>query len=138
MKKFNSLQLIMTSILLFSIGCEEEGETMTGELIIEDIVIGDGAEAKSMDNVTVHYTGKLTDGIIFDSSKNPNREPFSFTVGIGVVIKGWDEGLALLSEGDKARFIIPSDLAYGEAGAGGVIPPNANLIFDVELVSVAN
>ena len=71
MKKFNILHLIIISILLFSVGCEEQGETMTGELIIKDLVIGDGAEAKSMDNVTVHYTGKLTDGIIFDSSKFP-------------------------------------------------------------------
>ena len=136
MNKFNSLQLIMTSILLFSIGCEEEGETMTGELIIEDIVIGDGAEAKSMDNVTVHYTGKLTDGIIFDSSKNPNRDPFSFTIGIGVVIKGWDEGISYLKVGGKETFIIPANLAYGERGAGGAIGPNATLIFEVELLSI--
>jgi len=140
MKKFNSLQLIMTSILLFSIGCEEEGETMTGELIIEDIVIGDGAEAKSMDNVTVHYTvhytGKLTDGIIFDSSKNPNREPFSFTVGIGVVIKGWDEGVPGMKIGGTRRLTIPPNLGYGSQGAGSVIPPNATLVFDIELLEI--
>lgn len=136
MKKFNSLQLIMTSILLFNIGCEEEGDTMTGELIIEDIVIGDGAEAKSMDNVTVHYTGKLTDGIIFDSSKNPNRDPFSFTIGIGVVIKGWDEGVPGMKIGGTRRLTIPPNLGYGSQGAGGVIPPNATLIFDIELLEI--
>ena len=113
MKKFNILHLIIISILLFSIGCEEEGKTMTGELIIEDLVIGDGAEAKSMDNVTVHYTGKLTDGIIFDSSKNPNREPFSFTVGLGVVIKGWDEGVPGMKIGGTRRLTIPPNLGYG-------------------------
>jgi FKBP-type peptidyl-prolyl cis-trans isomerase len=98
---------------------------------------GNGSSAIVGKNVKVHYKGQLIDGTVFDSSFKRN-EPIEFTLGIGQVIKGWDEGLALLSEGDKARFIIPSDLAYGEAGAGGVIPPNANLIFDVELVSVSN
>ena len=98
---------------------------------------GNGNSAVVGKNVKVHYKGQLIDGTVFDSSFKRN-EPIEFTLGIGQVIKGWDEGLALLSEGDKARFIIPSELAYGEAGAGGVIPPNANLIFDVELVSVAN
>lgn len=98
---------------------------------------GNGNSAVVGKNVKVHYKGQLIDGTVFDSSFKRN-EPIEFTLGIGQVIKGWDEGLALLSEGDKARFIIPSDLAYGETGAGGVIPPNANLIFDVELVSVAN
>ena len=136
MKKFNILHLIIISILLSSIGCEEQGETMTGELIIEDLVIGDGAEAKSMDNVTVHYTGKLTDGIIFDSSKNPNREPFSFTVGIGVVIKGWDEGVPGMKIGGTRRLTIPPNLGYGSQGAGSVIPPNSTLIFDIELLEI--
>jgi FKBP-type peptidyl-prolyl cis-trans isomerase len=122
--------------LLVSIGCEEKGETMTDELIIEDIVIGNGVEAKSSDNVTVDYTGKLMDGSIFDSSKNPNREPFSFTVGIGVVIKGWDDGVPGMKVGGTRRLTIPPSMGYGSQGAGNVIPPNATLIFDIELLGI--
>ena len=84
--------------------------------------------------VKVHYKGMLLDGTVFDSSYKRNQ-PFEFTLGIGQVIKGWDEGISLLGVGDKASFIIPSDLAYGESGAGGVIPPNATLVFEVELIS---
>ncbi len=98
---------------------------------------GNGKLAVVGKNIKVHYKGQLLDGTVFDSSFKRN-EPIEFTLGIGQVIKGWDEGLALLSEGDKARLVIPSDLAYGEAGAGGVIPANANLIFDVEIVAVIN
>ena len=86
--------------------------------------------------VKVNYKGMLLDGTVFDSSFKRN-EPIEFTLGVGQVIKGWDEGISLLGIGDKASFIIPSDLAYGESGAGGVIPPNATLIFEVELVSVS-
>jgi len=84
-------------------------------------------------NVAVHYVGKLADGTVFDNSYG-RGEPIEFPIGVGYVIPGWDEGIQLLEEGDKATFVIPSYLAYGEAGAGGVIPPNANLVFDVELV----
>jgi len=136
MNKLNILHLIIASILLVSIGCEEKGETMTDELIIEDIVIGNGVEAKSSDNVTVDYTGKLMDGSIFDSSKNPNREPFSFTVGIGVVIKGWDDGVPGMKVGGTRRLTIPPNMGYGSQGAGNVIPPNATLIFDIELLGI--
>ena len=87
------------------------------------------------DNVCVHYKGMLLDGTVFDSSYKRN-EPIEFTLGIGQVIKGWDEGVSLLGIGDKAKLIIPSELAYGEAGAGGIIPANAILIFEVELVSI--
>ena len=86
--------------------------------------------------VKVHYKGMLLDGTVFDSSFKRNQ-PIEFTLGVGQVIKGWDEGISLLGIGDKASFIIPSDLAYGESGAGGVIPPNAPLIFEVELISAA-
>lgn len=96
---------------------------------------GNGKKAQVGKNVAVHYTGMLLDKTIFDSSYRRNQ-PLSFTVGKGQVIEGWDEGILLLEEGDKARLVIPSDLAYGSRGAGGVIPPNAPLIFDVELVKV--
>ncbi len=96
---------------------------------------GKGKKGEKGKQVSVHYKGQLTDGTVFDSSYS-RKEPIDFTLGIGQVIKGWDEGIQLLKVGDKARFVIPSDLAYGSQGAGGVIPPNANLIFDVELLDV--
>ena len=96
---------------------------------------GNGKQAEKGNNVSVHYKGQLVDGTVFDSSYQ-RKEPIDFKVGIGQVIAGWDEGLLLLKVGDKARFVIPSNLAYGSQGAGGVIPPDATLIFDVELMSV--
>jgi FKBP-type peptidyl-prolyl cis-trans isomerase len=86
-------------------------------------------------DLSVHYKGQLLDGTVFDSSYK-RKQPIDFPVGVGQVIAGWDEGILLLKVGDKARFVIPSNLAYGESGAGGVIPPNATLIFDVELMDV--
>jgi len=94
---------------------------------------GSGAKPTLGQNVSVHYKGSLLDGTVFDSSYNRNA-PIDFALGVGQVIKGWDEGIALLSKGSKAIFIIPSDLGYGSAGAGGVIPPDATLKFEVELV----
>ena len=96
---------------------------------------GDGDKAEAGKNVSVHYEGSLLSGQVFDSSYKRN-EPIGFQLGVGQVIKGWDEGISLLQVGDKARFVIPADLGYGSAGAGGVIPPNATLIFDVELLKV--
>jgi len=96
---------------------------------------GTGAQAEKGKQISVHYKGQLTDGTVFDSSYQ-RKQPIDFTVGIGQVIKGWDEGLQLLQVGDKARLVIPSQLAYGSQGAGGVIPPNATLIFDLELMAV--
>ncbi|SHI68808.1 peptidylprolyl isomerase [Aquimarina spongiae] len=96
---------------------------------------GDGAKAEKGNTVSVHYKGSLPDGTVFDSSYKRNQ-PIDFPLGMGHVIPGWDEGIALLQVGDKARFVIPPYLGYGERGAGGVIPPNATLIFDVELVNV--
>jgi len=96
---------------------------------------GSGKKAEKGNNISVHYKGQLIDGTVFDSSYQ-RKQPIDFQVGIGQVIKGWDEGLQLLKVGDKARLVIPSDLAYGSQGAGGVIPPNATLIFDVELMDV--
>ncbi|WET03821.1 peptidylprolyl isomerase [Flavobacterium johnsoniae] len=96
---------------------------------------GEGKKAEAGKTVSVHYEGSLENGKVFDSSY-PRKKPIEFKLGIGQVIEGWDEGIALLQVGDKARFVIPSDLAYGPSGAGGVIPPHATLIFDVELMDV--
>ena len=97
---------------------------------------GDGVKAEKGQTVSVHYKGQLIDGTVFDSSYKRN-EPIDFPLGVGQVIPGWDEGIGLLNVGDKARLVIPSHLGYGSRGAGGVIPPDANLIFDVELVNVS-
>lgn len=94
---------------------------------------GQGKKATKGDLVSVHYKGQLLDGTVFDSSYK-RKQPIEFAIGVGQVIAGWDEGIQLLCVGDKARLVIPSNLAYGTQGAGGVIPPNATLIFDVELV----
>ena len=96
---------------------------------------GDGKSAEKGKTVSVHYKGQLADGTVFDSSYKRNQ-PLDFTVGVGQVIPGWDEGIGLLQVGDKARLVIPSDLGYGSRGAGGVIPPDATLVFDVELMDV--
>jgi peptidyl-prolyl cis-trans isomerase A (cyclophilin A) len=96
---------------------------------------GNGKQAEAGKTVSVHYTGQLDNGKTFDSSY-PRKKPIEFPLGKGHVIEGWDEGIALLQVGDKARFVIPAYLGYGERGAGGVIPPNATLVFDVELMDV--
>ena len=115
---------------------EEEDENMTAEeLLIEDIIVGKGEEAVAGAQITVNYLGTLTDGTKFDSSYDRD-EPFVFLFGVGQVIPGWDKGLVGMKVGGKRRLTIPSEMAYGEAGAGDVIPPNATLIFEVELLEV--
>ncbi|QCE40085.1 peptidylprolyl isomerase [Psychroserpens sp. NJDZ02] len=109
-------------------------ETSSG-LRYQIIQKGSGKKAEKGNQVSVHYKGQLADGTVFDSSYKRNQ-PLDFQVGVGQVISGWDEGIQLLHVGDKARFVIPSDLGYGSRGAGGAIPPDAVLIFDVELVAV--
>lgn len=105
------------------------------ELKIEDLIVGTGAEAVTGKVISVHYTGTLTDGTKFDSSKD-RGEPFEFTLGAGQVIQGWDKGFAGMKIGGKRKLTIPSEMGYGAQGAGGVIPPNATLIFEVELLGV--
>jgi peptidyl-prolyl cis-trans isomerase A (cyclophilin A) len=109
-------------------------KTASGLEYIE-VEAGTGAQAVAGKTVSVHYTGKFQDGKVFDSSIS-RGEPIEFPLGKGNVIKGWDEGIALMKVGGKAQLIIPPHLGYGERGAGGVIPPNATLVFDVELVAV--
>jgi len=103
-------------------------------LEIVDLVEGDGEIAKLGDLVEVHYTGSFEDGKVFDSSVN--RQPFRFTLGKGQVIKGWDMGVEGIKVGGKRKLVIPSELGYGARGASGVIPPNATLVFEVELLAV--
>jgi FKBP-type peptidyl-prolyl cis-trans isomerase len=109
--------------------------TTSSGLIIEEITLGDGDEATAGQNVTVHYTGWLTDGKKFDSSKDRD-DPFEFPLGGGRVIKGWDEGVQGMKVGGTRKLTIPPNLGYGARGAGGVIPPNATLVFEVELLGV--
>jgi FKBP-type peptidyl-prolyl cis-trans isomerase len=100
-----------------------------------DLAVGTGAEAKNGDVVKVHYTGWLVDGTKFDSSLD-RKEPFPFKLGAGQVIKGWDEGVAGMRVGGKRKLTIPASLGYGQRGAGGLIPPGATLVFEVELLSI--
>ena len=109
---------------------------MSNDLKIEDLILGEGNEANDFNKVIVNYTGSLEDGSIFDSSLNPGREPFSFTLGVGSVIKGWDIGVKGMKVGGTRRLTIPPELGYGDNGAGDVIPPRATLIFEIDLLEV--
>ena len=109
--------------------------TTASGLVYEDTVVGEGAEAKAGQQVSVHYTGWLTNGSKFDSSKDRN-DPFEFSLGMRQVIGGWDEGVQGMKIGGTRKLTIPPQLGYGARGAGGVIPPNATLVFEVELLGI--
>ena len=134
----NAYHLLILFAFIYLAGCQKNGEIIIMEngLVIEDVVVGDGTEAQDYNKVVVNYTGTLEDGSIFDSSLKPGRTPFTFTLGAGSVIKGWDLGVKGMKVGGKRKLTIPSDLGYGDNGAGNVIPPGATLIFEVELLEV--
>jgi peptidylprolyl isomerase/FKBP-type peptidyl-prolyl cis-trans isomerase FkpA len=124
-------------LLLVTASCSQnlnKGVVMS-EVGIEELKAGTGAEATPGKRVTVHYTGWLTNGTKFDSSKD-RGDPFTFALGAGQVIKGWDKGVAGMKVGGERKLTIPPELGYGARGAGGVIPPNATLVFEVELIKV--
>ena len=124
-------------MLFVGMGCNKGNtEEMGNGLIIEDLVVGEGAEAQDYNKVVVNYTGSLEDGSVFDSSLNPGREPFTFTLGVGSVIKGWDLSVKGMKVGGKRKLTIPPELGYGDQGAGGLIPPGATLIFEIDLLEV--
>ena len=137
--------LILIPMLIFFAGCgqqtakeEQANPLMTEEKQKIDIQIlkqGQGKQAENGNQVSVHYTGKLTNGTKFDSSLD-RGQPFGFTLGVGQVIKGWDLGVAGMKVGEKRKLTIPPELAYGATGAGSAIPPNATLIFEVELLAI--
>ena len=131
-----SQTLILSALLVFGMGCNKGNtEEMENGLIIEDLVVGEGTEAQDYNKVVVNYTGKLEDGSVFDSSLNPGREPFTFTLGVGAVIKGWDLGVKGMKVGGKRKLTIPPELGYGERNTS-VIPPNSTLLFEVDLLEV--
>jgi len=133
----NAYHLLILFAFIYLVGCQKNRKViMENGLVIEDVVVGDGIEAQDYNKVVVNYTGTLEDGSIFDSSLKPGRTPFTFTLGAGSVIKGWDLGVKGMKVGGKRKLTIPSDLGYGDNGAGNVIPPGATLIFEVELLEV--
>jgi FKBP-type peptidyl-prolyl cis-trans isomerase len=141
MRRLSAIFPFVVVVVLTACGGNTENTSVT-QLIRQDDVMGTGAEAQSGRVVTVHYTGWLYDqtrpdrkGNKFDSSRDRN-EPFSFNLGAGEVIRGWDEGVAGMKVGGRRTLTIPPDMGYGARGAGGVIPPNATLLFDVELLEV--
>ena len=127
--------LITIAIMLLVAGCSKDDKNMNGELIIEDIIVGQGAEAVKHSIITVNYTGWLEDGTKFDSSLNPGREPLRFTLGAGQMIQGFDQGILGMKVGGKRKLTIPPNLGYGSLDKG-IIPPNSTLIFELDLLIV--
>jgi len=127
--------IITLAILLITVSCSKEKQTMSNGLVIEDIKIGEGQEVEKFNIVTVNYTGLLEDGTKFDSSLNPGRTPFRFTVGAGQVIQGWDQGLIGMKIGGTRKLTIPPELGYGSRD-NGPIPANSTLIFEIDLLGI--
>ena len=127
--------LIAMAIMFLVAGCSKDDKKMNGELIIEDIIVGQGAEAVKHSIITVNYTGWLEDGTKFDSSLNPGREPLRFTLGAGQMIQGFDQGILGMKVGGKRKLTIPPNLGYGSQDKG-IIPPNSTLIFELDLLIV--
>ena len=128
-------QIPALTLFMLMAGCSKEDKVMDGELTIEAIIVGEGTEAVKHSIVTVNYTGWLEDGSKFDSSLNPGREPFRFTVGAGQVIQGWDQGIPGMKIGGKRKLTIPPSMGYGNRD-NGAIPANSVLIFEVDLLVV--
>lgn len=145
MKRFGKIaaSVFMAALLAVPVLAAQEAKKDSGKAVTTasglkyvDVVVGKGASPTAGKQVKVHYTGTLENGRKFDSSVDRN-EPFSFVIGVGQVIQGWDEGVMTMKVGGKRKLTIPAKLGYGASGAGGVIPPNATLLFDVELLDVA-
>ncbi|MFA7406187.1 MAG: FKBP-type peptidyl-prolyl cis-trans isomerase [Pelobacteraceae bacterium] len=145
MRRFSKIvaSVIMAALLAVPAFAAQEAKKANGKTVTTssglkyvDVVVGKGASPTAGKQVKVHYTGTLENGKKFDSSVDRN-EPFSFVIGVGQVIPGWDEGVMTMKVGGKRKLTIPAKLGYGSRGAGGVIPPNATLLFDVELLDVA-
>jgi FKBP-type peptidyl-prolyl cis-trans isomerase len=135
-KKMNKTLIIFAiSISILLISCGRNNFVTKSGVKIEVLVEGKGVSPKEGQVVTVHYTGWLTDSTKFDSSHDRNQ-PFTYQFGVGQVIQGWDDGVATMKVGGKSKFTIPPELGYGPRGAGGVIPPNATLVFEVELLGI--
>jgi len=127
--------LILVGCLMIISGCQNERATMEKGLIIETLIEGEEPTAEQYSIVTVNYTGSLENGTVFDSSLDPGREPFRFTLGAGQVIAGWDQGVLGMKTGEKRKLTIPPELGYGNQDMG-VIPPNSTLIFEIDLLEV--
>lgn len=150
-RRLGSVPIVALAAVVPAVGCSKAADEPTSDfkpasatplppapktLEIRDVVVGSGRQAKTGDTVRVQYTGTLTNGVKFDSSYDHGGEPFKFTLGKGEVIKGWDEGVPGMKVGGKRTLRIPADLGYGERGSPPSIPPNAGLVFDVELIGV--